>query len=135
MRVGVFGGTFDPPHIGHQILAVEALEQAHLDKVLWILTADPPHKKGVVITPAEKRQVMVEKMVKQSAEFVFSDVEIRRSGPHYAIDTMKLLRRDYPGDEFYYVMGGDRYTICLPGIHHPHLSTPVLDFLYYAVRM
>ncbi len=118
MRIGIFGGTFDPPHIGHQILAVEALEQAHLDKVLWVLTPNPPHKQGVVITPVEKRQVMVEKMIKQSAEFVFSDVEIRRPGPHYAVDTMRLLRRDHPGDEFYYVMGGDSLRD-LPDWHTP----------------
>lgn len=118
MRIGVFGGTFDPPHIGHQILAVEALEQARLDKILWVLTPDPPHKQGVIITPAEKRQVMVEKMIKQSAEFVFSDVDIRRNSPHYAVDTMKILQRDHPADEFFYIMGGDSLRD-LPAWHTP----------------
>ncbi len=118
MRIGVFGGTFDPPHLGHQILAVEAMEQAHLDKVLWVLTPDPPHKQGVEISPMGKRLVMVEKMVKQCAEFTISDIEIRRAGPHYAVDTMRLLHQEYPKDELFYLMGGDSLSD-LPTWHTP----------------
>ena len=118
MRIGVFGGTFDPPHLGHQILAVEAMEQARLDKVLWVLTPDPPHKQGVEITPTNQRLTMVEKMVKQSAEFAVSDIEIRRTGPHYVVDTMRLLRKEYPEDDLYYLMGGDSLSD-LPSWHTP----------------
>jgi len=118
MRIGVFGGTFDPPHFGHQILAVEAMEQARLQKVLWVLTPDPPHKQGIDISPAAKRLAMVEKMVKRATEFEVSEVELNRPGPHYAADTMRLLRKEYPGDDLFYIMGGDSLRD-LPTWHAP----------------
>jgi nicotinate-nucleotide adenylyltransferase len=118
MRIGVFGGTFDPPHFGHQILAVEAMEQAQLQKILWVLTPDPPHKQGLDISPAANRLAMVEKMVKRATEFEISDVELNRPGPHYAVDTMRLLRKEYPGDELFYIMGGDSLRD-LPTWHAP----------------
>lgn len=107
MRIGVFGGTFDPPHIGHQILAAEAQRQLDLGKVLWILTPIPPHKLGMDHSEIEHRKEMVQYMVNLDHRFELSDVEISRPGPHYALDTMRILRQKYPEDELIYLLGGD----------------------------
>jgi len=118
MRLGIFGGTFDPPHIGHQILAAEMLDQLDLDKVLWCPTADPPHKQEQIITPVEIRMAMVEAAVKNSPGFEISMVEIDRSGPHFAVDTVKILQRQFPDAELIYMIGGDSLRD-LPDWHTP----------------
>jgi nicotinate-nucleotide adenylyltransferase len=107
MKIGVFGGTFDPPHIGHQILAAEAAEQLNLDQVLWVLTPYPPHKTDQEITPLENRLIMVEIALSGNKEFALSKIDINRKPPHYAKDTLALLRNQSPDDEFYYLMGLD----------------------------
>jgi nicotinate-nucleotide adenylyltransferase len=107
MRIGIFGGTFDPPHIGHQILAAEALEQLELDKVFWLPTPFPPHKKLEKITPLIHRLRMVELVVDGDPEFVLSKVDIERKPPHYAVDTMALLHNQAPDDDYFYLMGLD----------------------------
>ena len=107
MRIGVFGGTFDPPHIGHQILAAEALEQLELDQVFWLPTPFPPHKKLNKITPLIHRLRMVELVVNGDPKFILSRVDIDRKPPHYAVDTMALLHNQAPDDDFYYLMGLD----------------------------
>ena len=107
MRIGVFGGTFDPPHIGHQILAAEALEQLELNQMLWLPTPFPPHKKLNKITPLIHRLRMVELVVDGDPKFILSRVDIDRKPPHYAVDTMALLHNQAPDDEFYYLMGLD----------------------------
>lgn len=106
-RLGVFGGTFDPPHLGHLILAAEAQAQLRLEKVLFVLTADPPHKRGRQLTPTADRLAMVEAAIKSQDIFEVSRVEIDRPGPHYAADTMQLLAKDYPGKGLVYLIGGD----------------------------
>ena len=118
MRLGIFGGTFDPPHIGHQILAAEMLDQLDLDKVLWCPTADPPHKQEQIITPVEIRMAMVEAAVKNSPGFEISRVEIDRPGPHFAVDTVKILQRQFPDAELIYMIGGDSLRD-LPDWHTP----------------
>jgi nicotinate-nucleotide adenylyltransferase len=118
LKLGIFGGTFDPPHIGHQILAAEAHHQLALDKVLWVLTPDPPHKQGRVITPLETRLEMVEAAIADSGYFGISRVEIDRSSPHYAVDTVQLLQTEYPQAQLVYLMGGDSLRD-LPTWHHP----------------
>ena len=78
-RVGLFGGTFDPPHLGHIILAAEALEQLHLSRLLWVLTPDPPHKTDLPITPVEHRLEMVRRVLEAHPEFELSRLELDRS--------------------------------------------------------
>ncbi|MEJ5223535.1 MAG: adenylyltransferase/cytidyltransferase family protein, partial [Anaerolineales bacterium] len=82
--IGLFGGTFDPPHVGHLILAAEARDQLGLSRVLWVLTPQPPHKQGQPITPLAHRLAMLAHMLADSPEFEISRVEIERPGPHYA---------------------------------------------------
>ncbi|MBE0697533.1 MAG: nicotinate (nicotinamide) nucleotide adenylyltransferase [Anaerolineaceae bacterium] len=107
MRVGIFGGTFDPPHIGHLILAGEARDQLRLDRVLWVITPDPPHKMGRAITPLAVRLKLVAAAICQDSQFEISRVEIDRPGPHYSADTVEILARAYPQAELFYLMGGD----------------------------
>lgn len=108
MRIGVFGGTFDPPHVGHLILASEARDQLKLDRVLWVVTPDPPHKKGRrVISPLHVRLDLVQAAIGPDAGFEISRVEIDRPGPHYSADTVQILKRENPGAELFYLMGGD----------------------------
>jgi nicotinate-nucleotide adenylyltransferase len=107
MRIGILGGTFDPPHIGHQILAAEAMEQLKLDQVFWLPTPFPPHKKLNKITPVKHRLKMVELTIDGDPGFILSRVDIDRKPPHYAVDTLVLLHNQSPDDEFYYLMGLD----------------------------
>ena len=106
-RLGIFGGTFDPPHIGHLILASEASDQLGLDAVLWVLTPYPPHKKGKIITPMEIRLDMVRAAIKDCPDFKLSKVDIERPAPHYAIETVKRLSEKFPKADLIYLMGGD----------------------------
>jgi len=107
MRLGIFGGTFDPPHIGHLVLASEALDQLNLDHVLWVLTLNPPHKLDQDLTPLEYRLEMVCAAIGTDPSFEFSRVEIDRPPPHFAVDTMHFLGNQYPGAELIYLMGSD----------------------------
>lgn len=107
MRLGIFGGTFDPPHIGHLILAAEAFAQLELDRVLWVLTPNPPHKTRRPLTPVELRYDLLQAAVEDDPAFVISRVDLDRPPPHYAVDTMRLLRQDYPQDRLVYLMGSD----------------------------
>lgn len=118
MRIGIFGGTFDPPHIGHLILAAESKSQLKLDRLLWILTPTPPHKLHQPITPLEVRLELVMAVINADVSFEFSRVDIDREGPHYAVDTLHLLAKDYPQDELVYLIGGDSLHN-LPGWYHP----------------
>lgn len=106
MRLGLFGGTFDPPHIGHLHLAAAARDQLALDRVLWIVTADPPHKDDT-ISPVAQRLALVAAAIGGQPSFELSRVEIDRPGPHYAADTVALLAAQYPAADLVYLMGGD----------------------------
>ncbi len=106
-RVGIFGGTFDPPHVGHLILAEECRTQLDLDLLLWVVTDNPPHKRYTNVSPIEDRVNLVEKAIQGNPAFLASRVDIDRPGPHYAIDTVNILKQEYPGAEMYYLMGGD----------------------------
>ena len=92
-RVGLFGGTFDPPHLGHMILASEALHALKLDKVLWILTPRSPLKEGRVISPAEQRLDLVYAALRDIPEFELSKVDIQRDPPFFAVDTVRILKK------------------------------------------
>ncbi len=106
-RIGIFGGTFDPPHIGHLILAAEARDQLALDCTIWVLTPDPPHKRGKEISSLSHRLAMVELAISEDEGFTLSHVDIDRPGPHYTVDTVNLLKQDYPEHALIYLMGGD----------------------------
>ncbi len=93
MRLGVFGGSFNPIHIAHLRVAEEVRESLHLDRVLFVPTSDPPHKQDTVLAPAEDRMAMVRLAVRGNPYFRVSPIEIERPGRSYSIDTLTLLRR------------------------------------------
>lgn len=117
-RLGVFGGTFDPPHLGHLILASEARTQLSLTRLLWVLTAQPPHKRAAVIGPLEDRMAMIRLALQDEPAFEISRVDIDRPGPHYTLDTLRLLSQQNPDSELVLVMGGDSLRD-LPQWHRP----------------
>jgi nicotinate-nucleotide adenylyltransferase len=117
-RIGLFGGTFDPPHLGHLILASEAQTQLELTRLLWILTPDPPHKQEQVITPTEHRLAMVKLAIQDNPNFELSSVELDRPGPHYTLDTIHIISEQNPDAEIVPIIGGDSLRD-LPKWHEP----------------
>ena len=126
--LGVLGGTFDPPHIAHLILASEAQVQLSLERVLWVLTPVPPHKPDRIITPIAIRCEMVQAAIHENPTFEFSSVDIDRDPPHYAADTMLLLRQSYPQAHLTYLMGADSLRD-LPKWHQPELFIQRCEWL------
>lgn len=125
-RLGIFGGTFDPPHVGHLILAAEARDQLDLDRTIWVLTPDPPHKRGKQISSMSHRLSMVEMAIQEDDGFSLSHVDIDRPGPHYAVDTVNLLKKQYPDHALTYLMGGDSLHD-LPEWYKPQEFLSTLD--------
>jgi len=108
MRVGVFGGTFDPIHIGHLVSAEEAWVELKLERVVFIPAGLPPHKLDHVVSPVEHRLAMLELAIASNPHFAVSRVDMDRFGPSYTADTIELLRDEWgPGVEIYFIMGSD----------------------------
>ncbi len=128
MRIGIFGGTFDPPHMGHLILAMEACDQLNLDKLLWVVTPDPPHKIGQSISPVEIRIDLLKEAFNSDPLFEISKVDIERPAPQFAVDTIKELREQFPKAQLIYLMGGDSLAD-LPEWHHPQQLVDLADEL------
>jgi len=107
-RIGVIGGTFDPIHVGHLIIAEEARCCFALDKVLFMLSAHPPHKDESRISDAGVRLEMLEKALSGNPCFEASDLELNRSGKSYTVDTIRDLRNRFgPDTDIYFIMGAD----------------------------
>ncbi|MEO8357114.1 MAG: nicotinate-nucleotide adenylyltransferase [Chloroflexota bacterium] len=117
-QIGLFGGTFDPPHLGHLILASEAHSQLGLDRLLWVLTPDPPHKQDQVITSVEHRLAMLNLAIADNPTFELSRVELDRPGPHYTLDTVEAIAGKYPDADITPIIGGDSLND-LPTWHRP----------------
>jgi nicotinate-nucleotide adenylyltransferase len=128
LRLGVFGGTFDPPHLAHRILAGEALDQLALERILWVLTPDPPHKPEASITPLEHRLAMLQAALAGEERFELSRVDIERPPPHYSVGTLQALRGFYPQAHLVFLMGGDSLRD-LPSWHAPQAFLDACDEL------
>ncbi len=107
MRLGLYGGTFDPVHLGHLLLAESCREQLALDEVWFIPTGNPPHKLGVEIAPAKARREMLELALAGFPQFHVSRIEIDRPGPHYTVETLRLVRSERPDDNPFVLIGAD----------------------------
>ena len=107
MRLGLFGGTFDPPHIGHLAVAEACREGAALDRVLWIPAAVNPHKLGRDRAPGDARLALVRAAIAGNPHFEASDLEIAREGVSYTVDTLRLLHEAHPKDDLAWIVGGD----------------------------
>jgi nicotinate-nucleotide adenylyltransferase len=113
MRIGIMGGTFDPIHHGHLILARDARETLDLHKILFIPNHLSPHKLTLSAAPAELRAAMVRAAIEHEPGFELDPFEIQRPGPSYTIDTLLHLRTLYPDDDLFYLIGEDN----LPQLH------------------
>src|SRR5215469_14651626 len=118
MRLGIMGGTFDPIHNGHLFVAEEARVLFALDRILFIPNGNPPHKKDYAITPANNRYAMTLIATHGNPAFSCSPVELNRSGASYAVDTLTLLRQEYPDDEMFYITGIDAVADILTWKRH-----------------
>ncbi|HTY45825.1 MAG TPA: nicotinate-nucleotide adenylyltransferase [Patescibacteria group bacterium] len=107
MKIGILGGTFNPVHIGHLILAEEVREKLALDKVIFVPTYLPPHKDNSDVAQAADRYAMIRKAIRGNRYFGISDTEIKRGGRSYTIDTVRQFKRRYPHDDLYYITGSD----------------------------
>jgi nicotinate-nucleotide adenylyltransferase len=118
LRIGILGGAFNPPHIGHLVCAQEALVQLGLDRVLWVPAGQPPHRELEADPGAEARLEMVELAIAGDERFASSRIEIDREGPSYTSDTLRELRKAAPDDELFLILGGDQ-AAALPRWHEP----------------
>jgi nicotinate-nucleotide adenylyltransferase len=107
MRLGVFGGTFDPVHLGHLILAEQCREQAALDQVLFVPAARPPHKAEGELSTFDRRVEMLQLAVAGHGAFRVDELEKNRSGPSYTVDTLTILSERHQGTELFLIIGSD----------------------------
>lgn len=107
MRIGIFGGSFDPIHLGHLILAEQCREHAKLDEVWFIPSAQAPHKKAGATASDRQRVEMLEFATAGHSSFLISDTEIKRGGVSYTVDTLTQIAEEHPDDELFLLLGGD----------------------------
>jgi nicotinate-nucleotide adenylyltransferase len=129
MRIGIFGGTFDPVHYGHLLLAESAREQCRLDEVRFVPAATPPHKQAQQVSSAEDRLDMLRLAVGGQETFTVCDSEIRRGGVSYTVETLEALHGEKPGAELFLLVGADTLAD-LPNWRQPErvleLAAPVV---------
>ena len=117
-RIGILGGTFDPPHVGHLILAEYSAEALNLEHLYFVPAADPPHNQGEVKAPVRQRMAMLACAIEGNERFSLSRIDIDRPGPHYSLDMVRILRAQHPDADLYFVMGGDSFHD-LPAWYRP----------------
>ncbi|WP_088102548.1 nicotinate-nucleotide adenylyltransferase [Halalkalibacter urbisdiaboli] len=106
-RIGLFGGTFDPPHLGHMLIAQEVLYELEMDEIWFVPVHVPPHKQRQSLTSGSDRIGMLHVATKDEPRFKVSTIEIDRDGKSYTVDTVKLLKEKYPEHRFFFLIGGD----------------------------
>ncbi|GAB4140438.1 nicotinate-nucleotide adenylyltransferase [Thermopirellula anaerolimosa] len=147
MRIGIYGGTFDPVHLGHLLLAESCREQIPLDKVFFVPAGKPPHKRGTAVSPAVDRLAMLELAIFGEDAFAVCRYEIDREEVSYTVDTLRWFRDSWPEAELFLMMGADMWhdlphwrepreicrlatpvAVCRPGIPEPdpHCLLPLL---------
>jgi nicotinate-nucleotide adenylyltransferase len=129
MRIGLFGGSFDPVHLGHLLLAECCREQGMLDEVWFLPAAVPPHKQQRQSAPAEDRLAMLQLAIGGHEAFRICRLEIERGGVNYTVDTLETLAQEHPEHEWFFLMGGDSLAD-LPQWRNParicELATPLV---------
>ena len=111
IRLGIFGGTFNPIHIGHLLLAETARETLQLDRVVFIPTGQPPHKNPKELLPGAVRFELVQLAIRGHPAFVASDIELQRDGPSYSIETVHILKKQLPEAKLFLLMGEDMLSV------------------------
>ncbi|NOU36379.1 MAG: nicotinate-nucleotide adenylyltransferase [Kiritimatiellaceae bacterium] len=110
-RIGVFGGSFDPVHMGHLTIAQDAVEQLELDRLIFVPAAVPPHKQGKALAEGRHRFEMLQLATEGNLSFEVSDMELQRGGVSYTFDTMTQVQSEHPGAELFFIVGLDSLTI------------------------
>ncbi len=129
-RIGISGGTFNPIHLGHLFMAQTALEKFDLEKIIFVPSFWPPHKSRQNVLDASKRLQMVRLAVKDNPSFEVSDVEIKRAGKSYTIDTLRYFYGQYPtGTKFFFILGYDSFA----GLHRWHQINELLKITSFIV--
>ena len=131
MRIGIYGGTFDPVHVGHLILAEQAREHARLDEVWFVPAFRPPQKEGSTVSRFEQRIEMLALATAGNPAFKVDELEKDRSGPSYTVDTLAELRRRHGGHEFFLLVGSDTLAD-LPHWHEPRRLLELAGLLVMA---
>lgn len=109
MRLGILGGTFDPIHLGHLLIAELARESLSLERVLFTPAGDPPHKQAQHKTAAQHRRQMVALAIEHNPHFELNTIDLERPGPNYSVETVRHIRAQYdlPADDCFFIIGGD----------------------------
>jgi len=113
VKIGFLGGSFDPVHFGHLMAAQDAYEQQKLDRLVLVPAAQAPLKPNDIQSSAEDRLAMLRAAIEWDQRFTISDLELRRGGVSYTIDSARHFRKLYPNDELFWIVGGDQ----LPNLH------------------
>ncbi|CAM3943590.1 nicotinate-nucleotide adenylyltransferase [Lederbergia lenta] len=127
-KVGILGGTFDPPHLGHLIIANEVLHHLALDEIHFMPNQEPPHKNRVSGTTAEDRVRMLELSISGNSQFLVEKIELERNGRSYTIDTMKILQETNPDYDYYFIIGADMVEY-LPNWHKVDELVKLIQFV------
>lgn len=106
-KIGLFGGSFNPPHLGHMLFAQEAMIQCDLDEIWFIPVNIPPHKESDHLASNRDRYDLLKACTEGNPRFSVLTIELEREGPSYTIDTVKRLKKMYPDFQFYFLIGGD----------------------------
>jgi len=129
MNIGFFGGTFDPPHIGHLVIADQAFTQLKLDEVWFVPVGQPPHKAGNHISQPEHRLEMVTRAIIGHPGFKVSRVDIDRPAPHYSVTALEILEAQHPQHDWCFIMGADS----LSDLPHWHAPARLIELATLAV--
>lgn len=122
-RIGIMGGSFDPVHMGHVVIAQDAVERLELSEIVFIPAAIPPHKQHLQQVDAGHRMNMLRLAVESDSRFSVSDIELQRGGVSYTIDTVRALKAEQPGEEWVLVVGSDT----LVDLHNWYKIDELLD--------
>lgn len=106
-KIGILGGTFDPPHNGHLIIANEVLSELQLDEIWFMPDQEPPHKKKSESVKNEDRLQMLKRAIAGNNAFRIEPIELEREGPSYTVDTMKIINQQYSNHQFFFIIGAD----------------------------
>jgi len=110
VRIGLFGGTFDPPHTGHLVAAQDAMVSLGLDRIVFIPAALPPHKRERRLTPAPLRAALVAAAIAGDDRFSMDEIELLRNGPSYTVETLRAYRARHPDATLFLLVGADQYA-------------------------
>lgn len=116
-RIGIMGGTFNPIHFGHLMLAEQAYQEFSLDEVIFLPSGRPPHKRAEILSDTDRKE-MILLAIQDNSHFSFSSLELEREGTTYTVDTMVQLKERYPRDDFYFIVGADSF-FSLENWHSP----------------